>query len=56
MALTDADILQMVAMALMQHSVVTTGGGTTASILTSDIFPGIAPIDLDLELVVPEEA
>lgn len=52
MALTDADRLQIVAMALMKHSVFTTGGGTPSTGLeTFNMFNLIQIEDATLTLI-----
>jgi hypothetical protein len=52
MALTDADRLHMVAMALMRHSVFTTGGGTPSTGLeTFNMFGLIQLEDAELTLI-----
>lgn len=49
MALTDADRLQMVALALMRHSVIkTSSGGSTDSIKTINFFSVVEAPDISM--------
>lgn len=51
MALTDADRLHMVSVALMRHSVVATGGTPTNGLESFNMFNLIQVEDADLTLI-----